>query len=107
MTVMLVKHDKPTKYEEAMVELSPRNVHEPYIILDKIHVWLPSGDLGRSSRWPQGRYEQMEFYEKIDADGIATSIEFGLSRSVFRRIQRVDHNEILSQVAKLVYLGLF
>jgi len=101
MTVMLVKHDKPTNYEEAMVDLSPRNGYEPYIILDKIHVWLPSGDLGRSSRWPPGHCEQMEFYEKIDADGIATVCEVRFVTKWFRQIQRVDHNEILSQVAKL------
>ena len=35
MAVMLVKHDKPTNCKEAMVDLSPRNGYEPYIILDK------------------------------------------------------------------------
>ena len=49
MNVMLMEDDKPTNYEEAMVDLSPRNGYEPYIIRDKIHVRLPSNDLGKSS----------------------------------------------------------
>ena len=69
MNVMLIEHDKSTNYEEVMVNLSPRNGYEPYIIRDKIHVRLPSGDLGQSFRWPPGRCAQMEFYEKIDVDG--------------------------------------
>ena len=45
MIVMLVKHEKPTDYKEAMVDPSPKNGYEPYIIRDRIHVCLPSGDL--------------------------------------------------------------
>ena len=56
-------------YKEAMVYLSPRNGYEPYIIQDKIHVRLPTSDLGKSSQWPLGHWAQMEFYEKIDVDG--------------------------------------
>ena len=101
MTVMLVKHEKPTNCKEAMVDLSPRNGYEPYKILDTIHVWLPSGDLGKSSRWTPGHYEQMEFYEKIDADGIEIVYENRFVTKWFRQIQRIDHNEILSEVGKL------
>jgi hypothetical protein len=44
-----MEHDRPTNYEEEMVDLSPRNDYESYMILDKIHVRLPSNDLERSS----------------------------------------------------------
>jgi hypothetical protein len=47
--VMLMEHDRPTNYEEEMVDLSPRNDYESYMIRDKIHVRLPSNDLERSS----------------------------------------------------------
>ena len=49
MNIMLIEHDKPMNYKEAMVDLSPKNGYEPYIIRDKIHVRLPSKDLGKSS----------------------------------------------------------
>ena len=71
MIVMLVKHDKPTDYKEAMVDPSPRNGYEPYIIRDRIHVCLPSGDLGKSSGWHAHRRRANGYY-KIDVNGIAT-----------------------------------
>ena len=49
MNVMLMEHDRPTNYEEEMVDLSPRNDYESCIIRDKIHVRLPSNDLDKSS----------------------------------------------------------
>jgi hypothetical protein len=44
-----MEHYRPTNYEEEMVDLSPRNDYESYMIRDKIHVRLPSNDLERSS----------------------------------------------------------
>ena len=49
MKVMLMEHDKPMNCEEEMVDLSPRNDYESCMIQDKIHVRLPSNDLGKSS----------------------------------------------------------
>ena len=46
MKVMLMEYDRPTNYEEEMVDLSPRNVYESYMIRDKIHIRLPGNDLG-------------------------------------------------------------
>ena len=90
MTILLMKQDKPTNYKEAMVNPSPRNGYEPYIILDKIHVWLPSGDLGKLSRWPLGRWEQMEFYEKNRywRNG-SRPIKFDLSRNGFDKFKEL------------------
>ena len=46
MKVMLMEYDKPTNFKEEMVDLSPRNDYESYMIRDKIHVRLPGNDLG-------------------------------------------------------------
>ena len=77
-----------------MTNLSPRNDYESYMIRDKIHVRLPSNDLGRSSWWHPGSQKNMEFYEKIDTD----KDQFVAKQ--FRQIRKVDHNKILSHVAK-------
>ena len=41
----------------------------------------------------------MEFYDKIDADRKATVYKDRFVAKQFWQIQRIDHNEILSQVA--------
>jgi hypothetical protein len=46
MKVILMEYDRPTNYEEEMVDLSPRNDYESYMIRNKIHVWLSGNDLG-------------------------------------------------------------
>ena len=57
MNVLLLEQDRPMNYnchvigtrqmnyEEAMVDLVPKNGYEPYIIQNKIHVQLQSNDL--------------------------------------------------------------
>ena len=46
MEVILMEYDRPTNYEEEMVDLSPRNGYESLVIRNKIHIRLPSIDLG-------------------------------------------------------------
>ena len=46
MKVILMEYDGPTNYEEEMVDLSPRNDYESYMIRNKIHVRLPGNNLG-------------------------------------------------------------
>ena len=46
MKVMLMEYDIPTNYEEEMVDLSPRNDYESFMIRNKIHIRLPGNDLG-------------------------------------------------------------
>ena len=41
-----MEYDRHTNYEEEMVDLSPRNDYESYMIRDKIHVRLLDNDLG-------------------------------------------------------------
>jgi hypothetical protein len=46
MKVILMEYDRPTNYEEEMVDLSPRNGYESFMIRNKIHIRLPGIDLG-------------------------------------------------------------
>ena len=46
MKVILMEYDRPTNYEEEMVDLSPRNGYESFVIRNKIHIRLPGIDLG-------------------------------------------------------------
>ena len=46
MKVILMEYDRPTNYKEEMVNLSPRNGFESFMIRNKIHVRLPDIDLG-------------------------------------------------------------
>ena len=46
MKVILMEYDRPTNYEEEMVDLSPRNGYESFMIRNKIHIRLPGVDLG-------------------------------------------------------------
>ena len=46
MKVILMEYDRPTNYEEEMMNLSPRNDCESFMIRNKIHIRLPDNDLG-------------------------------------------------------------
>ncbi len=50
LVMKVMEHDRPTNYEEEMVDLSPRNDYESYMIRDKKSMYdYQVNDLGRSS----------------------------------------------------------
>ena len=98
---MLLDHDEPTNYEEAM--MSPDSVK-----------WLEAmksemGSIYENKVWtlvelPDDRQAILYkwiFKRKRDADSSVTIYKARLSQKGFRQVQGVDYNEIFSTVAML------
>ena len=97
---MLLDHDGPTNYEEAM--MSPDSAK-----------WLEAmksemGSMYENKVWtlvdlPDDRQaiENKWIFKKIDADGNVTIYKARLVAKGFRQVQGVDYDEIFSLVAML------
>ena len=73
----------PTNYKEVMVDLSPRNGYEPYIIRDKIHVRLPSKDLANRLDGLQAVESKWNFMTRQTLTESQPSIRIDLSQNSF------------------------
>ena len=93
LEVMLLDHDEPTNYEEAMV--SPDSAKWLEAMKSKMgsmyenKVWtlvdLPDGQEAIENKWI--------FKKKTDADGNITIYKARLVAKGFRQVQGVDHDE--------------
>ena len=97
---MLLDHDEPTNYEEAM--MSPDSVKWLEAMKSKMgamyenKVWtlvdLPDDRQAIENKW---------IFKKTDADGNFTVYKARLVAKGFRQVQGVDYNETLSPIAML------
>ena len=95
LKVMLLEHDEPTNYEEAM--MSPDSVK-----------WLETmksemGSMYETKVWTLVDLpdDQWIFKKKTDVDGNVTVYEARLWQRVFPQVQGVDYDEIFPSVAML------
>src|SRR3954447_3450750 len=101
LEVMLLDHDEPTNYEEAMVspdsakwleamksEMGSMYENKVWTLVD-----LPEGRQAIENKWI--------FKKKTDADGNVTVYKARLVAKGFRQIQGIDYDENFSLVAKL------
>ena len=101
LEVMLVDHDEPTNYEEAMT--SPDSVKWLEAMksemgsMDENKVWtsidFPDDRQAIENKWI--------FKKKTDADGNVTIYKARLVAKGFRQVQGVDYDETFSPVAML------
>ena len=101
LEVMLLDHDEPTNYEEAMVspdsakwleamksEMGSMYENKVWTLVD-----LPDGRQAIENKWI--------FKKKTDADGNVTVYKAQLVAKGFRQVQGVDYDETFSPVAML------
>ena len=101
LEVMLLDHDEPTNYEEAMMspdsakwfeamksEMGSMYENKVLTLMD-----LPEGWQAIENKWI--------FKRKTDADSSVTIYKARLVKKVFDKVQGVDYNEIFSLVAML------
>ena len=101
LEVMLLDHDEPTNYEEAM--MSPDSAKWLEAMKSKMgsmyenKVWtlvdLPDDRQAIENKWI--------FKKKTDADGNVTVYKARLVAKGYRQVQGVDYDETFSPVAKL------
>ena len=105
LKVMLLDHDKPTNYEEAM--MSPDSAKWLEAIKSEMgsmyenKVWtlvdLPDDRQAIENKWI--------FKRKTDVDGSVTIYKARLAAKGFRQVQGVEYNEIFSLVSMLKSLS--
>ena len=101
LEVMLLNHDEPTNYEEAMMSpdsdkwldamksnIGPMNENKVWTLVD-----LPDDRRPIVNKWI--------FQKKTDADGNVTVYKARLVAKGFRQVQGVDYDEMFSPVAML------
>ena len=101
LEVMLLYHDEPTNYEEAMMSpdsmkwLEAMKSETRYMYENKVWTWvdLPEDRQAIENKWI--------FKKKIDADGNVTIYKARFDAKGFRQVQGVDYNETFSLVAML------
>ena len=98
---MLLDHDEPTNYEEAM--MSPDSTKWLEAMKSKM------GSMYENKQWTlvnlpderQAIENKWIFKNKTDADGNVTVYKAQLVAKGYRQVQRVDYGETFSPVAKL------
>ena len=106
LEVMLLDHDEPTNYEEAMISLDSvkwlEAMKSEMGSMYENKVWtlvdLPNDQQAIENKWI--------FKKKTDADGNVTVYKARLVAKGFRQVQGVDYNEIFSSVAMLKSVGI-
>ena len=102
LEVMLLDHDEPTNYEEAMMSLDSVKwlvaMKSEMGSMYENKVWtlvdLPGDRQARENKWI--------FKRKTDADSSVTIYKTRLvNKKVFDKVQGVDYNEIFSLVSML------
>nr|BDI54591.1 Retrovirus-related Pol polyprotein from transposon TNT 1-94 [Triticum aestivum] len=101
LEVMLLDHDKPTNYEEAMMSPDSKKCLEAMKFemgsMYENKVWtlvdLPDDRQAIKNKWI--------FKKKTDADGNVTVYKAQLVTKGFRQVQGVDYDETFSPVAML------
>ena len=106
LEIMLLDHDEPTNYEEAMMspdsakwleamksEMGSMYENKVWTLVD-----LPDDRQAIENKWI--------FKRKTDADGNVTVYKARLVAKGFRQVQGVDYDEIFSPVAMLKSVGI-
>ena len=101
---MLLDHDEPTNYEEAMMspdsakwleamksEMGSMYENKAWTLLD-----LPDDRQAIENKWI--------FKRKTDTDGSATIYKARIVAKCFQQVQDVDYNEIISLIVMLQYV---
>ena len=102
---MLLDHDEPTNYEEAMMSPDSAKWFEGHEIWDGIHVLEQRMDFGGLARWSASHWDKWILKKKTDVDGNVTVYEARLVAKSFSQVQGVDYDEIFSSVAMLKSVG--
>ena len=105
LEVMLLDHDEPTNYEEAMMSLDSMKWLEAMkskmgsMYENKVWtlVYLPDDRQAIENKWI--------FKKKTDTDGNVTVYKARLIAKGFRQVQGVEYNEIFSLVSMLKSLS--
>ena len=98
---MLLDHDEPTNYEEAMVSPDSANMAWSHEIWDEIHIWEQSMDFDWLANDRRAIEIKWIFKRKTDADSSVTIYKARLVAKGFWQVQGVNYNEIFSTIAML------